>query len=90
METKEEKLTPEIIDKLKAIKRRESDIVFEYGQVSLELEGAKQYVDELQTELNNIYKRASDIKDELDNLLLGLAEKYPGGQLDLEKGVIIF
>lgn len=90
MEKKTVKLDITLIEKLKVIRQKERDVIFEYGQISLERENAQVYLNKLDAELVNVYNNVQQIQSELDEVLLGLNKQYPNGEIDLEKGIISY
>ena len=90
MEKKTVKLDTTILEKLKVIKQKERDIIFDYGQVGVERQNAQVYLNELNNQLTEIYAKVQQVQNELDKVLLDLDKQYPNGEIDLEKGIISY
>ena len=83
MEKTIEKLQPELVEKLRELKTKQSELLLNIGQVYLE---SKQ-LSKIQTSLENEYDFTST---ELQKELLELEQKYPNAEIDLGEGTIIY
>jgi Skp family chaperone for outer membrane proteins len=83
MEKTIEKLQPELVDKLRELKSKQSELLLNIGQVYLE---TKQ-LSKIQASLENEY---DSVGLELQKELVDLENKYPNGEIDLGEGTIIY
>jgi uncharacterized protein Yka (UPF0111/DUF47 family) len=83
MEKTIEKLQPELVDKLRELKSKQSELLLNIGQVYLE---TKQ-LSKIQASLENEY---DSVGSELQKELVDLENKYPNGEIDLGEGTIIY
>ena len=90
METKTEQLDPQLVESLKAIQDEQNNMVIALGQAAVQKR-------QLQKQLEELSKREEEFGQRLDKSIaqmnVDLAEldkKYPNGQIDLEKGTVIW
>lgn len=83
MEKTIEKLQPELVEKLRELKSKQSELLLNIGQVYLE---SKQ-LSKIQTSLENEY---DSVGLELQKELVELEKKYPNAEIDLGEGTIIY
>ncbi len=83
MEKTIEKLQPELVEKLRELKSKQSELLLNIGQVYLE---TKQ-LSKIQASLENEY---DVVGSELQKELVDLENKYPNGEIDLGEGTIIY
>ena len=90
METKTEQLEPQLVESLKAIQDEQNNMVIALGQAAVQRR-------QLQKQLEELSKREEEFGQRLDKSIaqmnVDLAEldkKYPNGQIDLEKGTVIW
>ena len=90
METKTEQLDPQLVESLKAIQDEQNNMVIALGQTAVQKR-------QLQKQLEELSKREEEFGQRLDKSIaqmnVDLAEldkKYPNGQIDLEKGTVIW
>jgi hypothetical protein len=83
MEKTIEKLQPELVEKLRELKSKQSELLLNIGQVYLE---TKQ-LSKIQASLENEY---DSVGSELQKELVDLENKYPNGEIDLGEGTIIY
>lgn len=68
---------------LKNLSAKKNELTFNIGELYLE-------IGELKKILNQLESQHSEISEELNKLLIGLNEKYPNGEIDLQTGIITF
>lgn len=68
---------------LKNLSAKKNELTFNIGELYLE-------VGELKKLLNELESQHSEVSEELNKLLIGLNEKYPNGEIDLQTGIITF
>jgi ubiquinone biosynthesis protein Coq4 len=90
MEQKTEQLDVELVESLKAIQDEQNNMVIALGQATVQRR-------QLQKQLEELSKREEEFGQRLDKSIaqmnVDLAEldkKYPNGQIDLEKGTVIW
>ncbi len=83
MEKTIEKLQPELVEKLRELKSKQSELLLNIGQVYLE---TKQ-LSKIQASLENEY---DVVGSELQKELVELENKYPNAEIDLGEGTIIY
>jgi Skp family chaperone for outer membrane proteins len=83
MEKTIEKLQPELVEKLRELKSKQSELLLNIGQIYLE---TKQ-LSKIQASLENEY---DSVGSELQKELVDLENKYPNGEIDLGEGTIIY
>ncbi len=77
------KLQPELVEKLRELKSKQSELLLNIGQVYLE---TKQ-LSKIQASLENEY---DVVGSELQKELVELENKYPNAEIDLGEGTIIY
>lgn len=90
MEQRTEQLDPQLVESLKAIQEEQNNMVIALGQTAVQRR-------QLQKQLEELSKREEEFGQRLDKSIaqmnVDLAEldkKYPNGQIDLEKGTVIW
>lgn len=76
------------IEKLREINRRYNTVIFETGQLSIEIENTERSLLELKKDKENLYNDYEKIKEEEEIIAEKLTKKYGQGRIDLEKGII--
>ena len=90
MEQKTEQLEQSLVDKLKGIQDEQNNLVIALGQLAVQRRQFEKSLDELDSKEDEFGLRLDKSINEM-NLELGeIDKKYPNGQIDLEKGIIIF
>jgi hypothetical protein len=90
MEQKTEQLDKELIDKLKGIQDEQNNLVIALGQVAVQRRQFEKSLDELDSKEEEFGLRLDKSINEMNIELGEIDKKYPNGQIDLEKGIIIF
>lgn len=80
--TKEIKLTEDEIKSIDDIRNANTQLVLEYGQISIE----KKRLDNRKKEADALYE---ELLDKESKLLNALREKYKNGSIDLDKKIFI-
>jgi uncharacterized protein HemY len=90
MEQKTEQLEQSLVEKLKGIQDEQNNLVIALGQLAVQRRQFEKSLDELDSKEDEFGLRLDKSINEM-NLELGeIDKKYPNGQIDLEKGIIIF
>tara|TARA_Y100000389_G_scaffold203594_1_gene252532 strand:- start:4211 stop:4483 length:273 start_codon:yes stop_codon:yes gene_type:complete len=90
MEQKTEQLEQSLVQKLKGIQDEQNNLVIALGQLAVQRRQFEKSLDELDSKEEEFGVRLDKSINEM-NLELGeIDKKYPNGQIDLEKGIIIF
>lgn len=90
MENKTEQLNPEVIASLKAIQEEQNNMVIALGQVAVQRRQIEKQLDELSQREEEFGQRLDKSINQMNTDLAELDKKYPNGQIDLEKGVVIY
>jgi len=90
MEQKTEQLEQSLVDKLKGIQDEQNNLVIALGQVAVQRRQFEKNLDELDSKEEEFGARLDKSINELNLELAEIDKKYPNGQIDLEKGVIIY
>ena len=90
MEQKTEQLEQSLVDKLKGIQDEQNNLVIALGQVAVQRRQFEKSLDELDSKEEEFGARLDKSINELNLELAEIDKKYPNGQIDLEKGVIIY
>ena len=83
------KFTQEELDQIKQLRDTTNRIIYQFGEIDLELHLMQQRTDELQklrTELHTEYQNQSNNER---TLVDELNKKYGAGQVDIESGIFI-
>lgn len=83
MELQTQKLEEFEFINLKNLSSKKTELVYNIGQLYLELSELKKIIAGAETEYNQI-------SSELDKLLTELNQKYPNGEIDLNDGTVSF
>ena len=83
MEKYTEKLEESLIQKLRELRNKQTELIVNIGQIHLEL---KQMNGAMQT----MESQYLTITSELNEKLKDLENKYPNGEVDLVEGTVIF
>jgi seryl-tRNA synthetase len=90
MEKKTETLDKEVVERLSKIQNEQDNMVIALGQVAVRRRELTKQMDELSSKEEEFGERLDKSINEL-NLELGeLDKKYPNGQIDLEKGTVLY
>jgi len=90
MENKTEQLSPEIVESLKAIQEEQNNMVIALGQVAVQRRQLEKQLEELSNREEEFGQRLDKSINQMNVDLAELDKKYPNGQIDLEKGVVIY
>ena len=90
MEQRTEQLSPEIIESLKAIQEEQNNMVIALGQVAVQRRQLEKQLEELSNREEDFGQRLDKSINQMNVDLAELDKKYPNGQIDLEKGVVIY
>lgn len=90
MEQKTEQLSPEIVESLKAIQEEQNNMVIALGQVAVQRRQLEKQLEELSNREEEFGQRLDKSINQMNVDLAELDKKYPNGQIDLEKGVVIY
>jgi oligoribonuclease NrnB/cAMP/cGMP phosphodiesterase (DHH superfamily) len=82
------KLTPEEISSIKELQKQYNTNVFELGSIEAQIHILLNQIKLLEAEKNNILSDMNKIGDKEKELVDSLQEKYGGGNIDLESGII--
>jgi ribosomal protein S24E len=83
------KFTQEELDQIKQLRDTTNRIIYQFGEIDLELHLMQRRTEELQnlrTELQSEYQNQSNTER---TLVDGLNKKYGAGQVDIESGIFI-
>ena len=90
MEQRQETLQSEVVESLKKIQEEQNNMVIALGQVAVRRRDLQKQMEELSKREEEFGQRL-DISLEKMNSELGELDKlYPNGQIDLEKGIVIY
>lgn len=90
MEQKTEQLSPEVVQSLKAIQDEQNNMVIALGQVAVQRRQLQKQLEELSKKEEEFGQRLDKSITQMNVDLAELDKKYPNGQIDLEKGVVIY
>jgi hypothetical protein len=90
MEQNTEKLQPELVEKLKKIQDEQNSMVISLGQVAVQRRQFEKNLEELRKKEEEFGLRLDKSIMEMNIELDELDKKYPNGQIDLDKGTIIY
>lgn len=90
MENKTEQLNPEVVASLKAIQEEQNNMVIALGQVAVQRRQIEKQLDELSQREEEFGQRLDKSINQMNTDLAELDKKYPNGQIDLEKGIVIY
>jgi prefoldin subunit 5 len=90
MEQKTEQLEPELVEKLKKIQDEQNSMVISLGQVAVQRRQFEKNLEELRKKEEEFGLRLDKSITEMNIELDELDKKYPNGQIDLDKGTIIY
>lgn len=90
MENKTEQLSPEIVQSLKGIQEEQNNMVIALGQVAVQRRQLQKQLEELSTKEEEFGQRLDKSINQMNVDLAELDKKYPNGQIDLEKGTVIY
>ena len=85
-----EKLQPELVEKLKKIQDEQNSMVISLGQVAVQRRQFEKNLEELRKKEEEFGLRLDKSITEMNIELDELDKKYPNGQIDLDKGTIIY
>jgi hypothetical protein len=85
-----EKLQPELVEKLKKIQDEQNSMVISLGQVAVQRRQFEKNLEELRKKEEEFGLRLDKSIMEMNIELDELDKKYPNGQIDLDKGTIIY
>ena len=87
--SQEIKLTQEELDNIKKIQADNNAIIFDLGQIELELRLSEERIESLKEHREKTINRFKSLRDTETELIEQLNKKYGAGQVDLESGVFI-
>ena len=90
MERKTEQLQPDLIEKLKKIQTEQDNMVIALGQVAVRRRELNKQLTDLSKKEEEFGVRLDKSITELNTELSELDKLYPNGQIDLEKGTVIY
>lgn len=90
MEQKRDTLDPQIAEKLKGIQDEQNNMVIALGQVAVRKRELQKQIAELEQKESEFGLRIDKSINEMNIELAELDKKYPNGQIDLDKGEIIY
>lgn len=90
MERKTEQLQADLIEKLKKIQTEQDNMVIALGQVAVRRRELNKQISELSKKEEEFGARLDKSINELNTELSELDKLYPNGQIDLEKGIVIY
>ena len=90
MEQKKEQLQSEVVERLKNIQDEQNNMVIALGQVAVRRRDLQKQLEELSKREEEFGQRLDKSINELNVELGELDKKYPNGQIDLEKGTVIW
>ena len=90
METKTEQLDPQVVESLKQIQEEQNNMVIALGQVAVQRRQLQKQLEELSKKEEEFGQRLDKSINQMNVDLAELDKKYPNGQIDLEKGTVIF
>lgn len=90
MAQKSEKLSQEVIDKLSGLQSKINDLVFNIGQISLQLRDLKEELKKGEEMKLSIETEFDKVNNEFSDTLKELEKTYPKGEIDLKEGMVYF
>ena len=90
METKTEQLDPQLVESLKAIQDEQNNMVIALGQAAVQRRQLQKQLEELSKKEEEFGQRLDKSIAQMNVDLAELDKKYPNGQIDLEKGTVIW
>jgi aromatic ring-opening dioxygenase catalytic subunit (LigB family) len=90
MEQKTEQLQSEVVERLKKIQTEQDNMVIALGQVAVRRRELTKQLDDLKSKEVEFENRLDKSINELNIELSELDKKYPNGQIDLEKGSVLY
>jgi hypothetical protein len=78
-----EKLEVSLVEKLKELNNKKSELILNVGQLHLDIKQLNDVLSLVESEFENTNK-------ELNLLLSDLEKQYPNGEIDLVEGTVIF
>ena len=83
MEKYTEKLEESLIERLKELRNKQTELVLSIGQIHLELK-------QMNSAMETMESQYLTITNELNEKLNDLEKKYPNGEVDLVDGTVIY
>lgn len=90
MEQRTEQLSTEVIEQLKKLQNEQNDGVVALGQLAVRKRQLKAELDRVTSREEEIGSMIDKSIEQLNKDLAELDTKYPNGQIDLDKGIIIY
>ena len=90
MEQRTEQLSTEVIEKLTKLQNEQNDGVVTLGQLAVRKRQLKAELDRVANKEEEIGSMIDKSIEQLNKDLAELDAKYPNGQIDLDKGIIIY
>jgi len=87
---KTEQLETEVVEKLKKIQDEQNNMVISLGQIAVQRRQFQKSLEELNKKEEEFGLRLDKSINEMNIELNELDKKYPNGQIDLEKGTVIY
>lgn len=87
---KTEQLETEVVEKLKKIQDEQNNMVISLGQIAVQRRQFQKSIEELNKKEEEFGLRLDKSINEMNIELNELDKKYPNGQIDLEKGTVIY
>jgi septin family protein len=90
MENRTEQLDPQIVESLKKIQDEQNNLVIGLGQIAVQRRTFEKQLEELSKKEEEFGQRLDKSINQMNTDLAELDKKYPNGQIDLEKGTVIY
>lgn len=90
MEQRQETLQPEVVESLKQIQEEQNNMVIALGQVAVRRRDLQKQMEELSKREEEFGVRLDASIEKMNTELSELDKSYPNGQIDLEKGIVIY
>ena len=87
---KTEQLETEVVEKLKKIQDEQNNMVISLGQIAVQRRQFQKSLEELNKKEEEFGLRLDKSINEMNIELNELDNKYPNGQIDLEKGTVSY
>lgn len=82
-------IEPEEMQSIQSLRDESTSMIYEFGQVELELMVARKRLEELENKRKTLENVYNDLSKKETELIQSLNEKYGAGTLDIEKGEFI-
>jgi len=82
-------ISTEELDSIKSLRNSSTDLIFEFGQVELEIMMTEKRLTELKNHKASLEDRYSNLQKNETDLVQSLNEKYGAGTLNIESGEFV-